>query len=122
MFSIFGHCVAVLSRICVYNGRDFYLLSYYIITHTTMCGAPITAYINPQCASFVMAMVVSFVGLGIAIAGLAGLFATEKNSCFFVGLLTTILGLWSPQPTLKPTIRHNTHTSVAPDSPRREVP
>lgn len=61
----------------------------------------IKEYINARCATFVMNVIVSMIGLGISIAGLCGAFAKGPDTCFWTSLIMLIIGVYVPQPSLK---------------------
>lgn len=60
-------------------------------------------YCNPQCISFAMCVIFSFMMFMISLLILFKLIVFEGSICYATGLLGSLISLWVQPPKLKPT-------------------
>ena len=77
-----------------------------------MCDVNIKQYVNSRCATFVMSVIISFVGLGMSIAGISGVFTKGPDPCFWTSLIMLVVGVWCPSPSLHSKKENELHVNV----------
>ena len=67
------------------------------------CNYDLSKYFNINCIGFVVSVVFSILAFIISVITLFKLIDFPGSDCWATGVLSGILGVWTPTPRLKPT-------------------